>query len=343
MSRNDATFIGEVDSVSGGIVSVRLRAEMPSTLVLVEGESYRIGQVGAFVRIPLGYAHLYAVCTQVGAAAAPENVVIDGESGRRWMSVTLFGEALGKRFERGVSQYPTVSDEVHLVTTKDLEIIYGSLATPATITVGALAASSGIPGQLDLGNLLARHCAIVGSTGAGKSNLIAVLLEAIATQGYPRARVLVIDPHGEYAPAFSTRAYVFRLVPEEANQKRLEVPFWALPFDELRDIVLGGLPSGVEAQIRDEIISRKRQAASHLAQPPPEQAINADSPIPFDIRDNLVSSSTLMVNTHPRFPQGRMFSDWCRKKRIRSASKYRFGPCRSTNSGTSCWVDCPPA
>ena len=49
--------------------------------------------------------------------------------------------------------------------------------------------------------------------------------------------------------------------------------------------MLGGLPSGVEAQIRDEIISRKRQAASHLAQPPPEQAINADSPIPFDIRD----------------------------------------------------------
>ena len=64
------TFIGRVASVRGGVVRVRLQG-LPTTLIMVGGESYRVGQIGAFLRIPLGYTHLYAVCTQVGADAAP--------------------------------------------------------------------------------------------------------------------------------------------------------------------------------------------------------------------------------------------------------------------------------
>lgn len=54
MSESDSTFIGHVDSVKGSVVTVRLQDKIP-TLIMVGGESYRIGQIGAFVRIPLGY------------------------------------------------------------------------------------------------------------------------------------------------------------------------------------------------------------------------------------------------------------------------------------------------
>ena len=81
MTRSDPTFIGQVASVTGGVVRVRLREDMPTTLVMIEGESYRVGQIGAFFRIPLGYTQLYAVCTQVGADAAPPNGVIESEAG----------------------------------------------------------------------------------------------------------------------------------------------------------------------------------------------------------------------------------------------------------------------
>jgi hypothetical protein len=67
---HEPTFIGFVVSVQGGTVRVRLRST-PSTLVMVAGESYRVGQIGAFLRIPLGYTQLFGVCTQVGADAAP--------------------------------------------------------------------------------------------------------------------------------------------------------------------------------------------------------------------------------------------------------------------------------
>ena len=62
----DPTYIGQVASVTGAVVRVRLREDMPSTLVMIEGVSYRVGQIGGFFRVPLGYANLYGVCTQIG-------------------------------------------------------------------------------------------------------------------------------------------------------------------------------------------------------------------------------------------------------------------------------------
>jgi DNA helicase HerA-like ATPase len=297
MARSDSTYIGQVASVATGIVRVKLRDDVPSTIALIDGESYRIGQIGAFLRIPLGYAHLYAVCTQVGADALPASqsvelppalLDIDPQqqlAGYRWMTVVLFGEAIGSRFERGVSQYPTVGDEVHLVTNADLRIIYSEDAglSEGTLNIGSIAASSGIDAKLKVNSMVSRHIAIVGSTGSGKSNLVTVLLESLAASQYKSARVLVIDPHGEYASALGGAAQVFRINPDP-GQTPLQIPFWALPFDELRELTLGGLQPNHEASIREIVLDMKLEAAKKLATPPPAEAITADSPIPFSIR-----------------------------------------------------------
>src|SRR3546814_463801 len=106
----DPTYVGQVASVAGAVVRVRLREDMPSTLVMIAGESYRVGQIGGFFRVPLGYTNLYAVCTQIGADAAPlggtEGVYgsaleMDSQlrlSGYRWMTIVLFGEGLSNEF-----------------------------------------------------------------------------------------------------------------------------------------------------------------------------------------------------------------------------------------------------
>lgn len=298
MPRSDPTYIGQVASVSGAVVRVRLREDMPSTLVMIGGESYRVGQIGGFFRVPLGYTNLYAVCTQIGADAAPPgsaegsfgNALEDNPqlrlSGYRWMSVVLFGEALGSEFERGVGQYPTVGDEVHLVTNDDLKIIYGwAKGKKGTISIGRIAAASGISADISVAGLVSRHSSIVGSTGAGKSNLVTVLLETVSDGSLPNARAIVIDPHGEYATALGDRARVFRIRPnEEAGERPLRVPFWALPFNELQQLTLGSLQPNHEASIRDEVLDMKASAAQQLALPPPAETLTADSPVPFSIK-----------------------------------------------------------
>ena len=294
----DPTYIGQVASVTGAIVRVRLREDMPSTLVMIGGESYRVGQIGGFFRVPLGYANLYAVCTQIGADAAPpgnteevfgaalETEIQTRLSGFRWMTIVLFGEGLGTEFERGVGQYPTVGDEVHLVTNDDLKIIYGwAKGKNSTISVGKIASTSGISADISVAGLVSRHSAVVGSTGAGKSNLVTVLMETVSDGSLPNARAVVIDPHGEYATALGDKARVFRIKPdEEVGERPLWVPFWALPFSELQQLTLGGLQPNHEAAIRDQVLDMKVAAAERLDIPSPPETLTADSPVPFSIK-----------------------------------------------------------
>lgn len=294
----DPTYIGQVASVTGAIVRVRLREDMPSTLVMIGGESYRVGQIGGFFRVPLGYANLYAVCTQIGADAAPpgsaeeifgaalETEIQTRLSGFRWMTIVLFGEGLGTEFERGVGQYPTVGDEVHIVTNDDLKIIYGwAKGKKGTISVGKIASTSGISADVSVAGLVSRHSAVVGSTGAGKSNLVTVLMETVSDGSLPNARAIVIDPHGEYATALGDKARVFRIRPnEQAGERPLWVPFWALPFSELQQLTLGGLQPNHEAAIRDQVLDMKVAAAERLNISPPPETLTADSPVPFSIK-----------------------------------------------------------
>ncbi|MFP4554570.1 MAG: ATP-binding protein [Actinomycetota bacterium] len=289
-----ATYVGQVASVRGGTIRVRLR-DVPSTLVMVDGYSYRIGQVGGFLRIPQGYSDLFGVCTQVGADAAPargpgEPVQLEGSKdedelhGYRWLTLALFGEALGGEFERGIGQYPAVGDEVHLAIPADLLTIYGG-TNEGDIVIGRIADSSAVPARLLLSALVSRHSCIVGSTGAGKSNLVAVLLEALCGTDFPSARLLVIDPHGEYASSLGDSAQVIRTgIGLPAGTNRLRVPFWALPFDELIAIAMDDLPNHVVESIRDRVRSMKLDASVHLTPPPPPETVTADSPIPFSLR-----------------------------------------------------------
>ncbi|MAT38591.1 MAG: ATPase, partial [Ectothiorhodospiraceae bacterium] len=270
---------------------------MPSPLVLIGGDSYRVGQIGAFVRIPLGYSQLYAVCAQVGADAAPAastdlsaTITLESRqdqlSGFRWMSVVLFGEGVANEFQRGVGQYPTVGDEVHLVTNDDLATIYGHASEEkGVVTIGKIAGSSGVPASIDIAGLVTRHSVVVGSTGSGKSNLVTVLLESVSGGELPTARTIVIDPHGEYASAVGDQARLFRTKPDEAaGEHQLRVPFWALPFSHLQELVLGPIQPNHEASIREEVLKLKADAATHLATTPPTESLTADSPVPFSIK-----------------------------------------------------------
>ncbi|MFB6463886.1 ATP-binding protein [Bradyrhizobium tunisiense] len=285
--RSDPTLIGTVQDVAGTAVSVALVRESATGLSFYKGESYRIGQVGSFVRIPLGYTSLFGIVSQVGAGAAPK---AEGDArpwGNQWLSVQLVGErGRNGQFERGVSQHPTINDAVHIVTEDDLREIYGPGDPVDFVSVGRLASAESIPALVNINKLVTRHCAVVGTTGAGKSTTVAGLLAALSQpERYPSSRIVILDIHGEYAKALADRATVFRITPDtEKDEKALVIPFWALSFEELIKLSFGKLDDRQAAVVADKVVELK---AESLSKQPREgivaERLTADTPVPFCI------------------------------------------------------------
>lgn len=287
--KHNPTHIGQVESVSGNSVTIKMSTSYPSNMPIIDGIVYRIGQIGSFLKIPLGYANLYGLITQAGVLAMPESLLLACRNnpsvadGHRWLRMVLVGEQIGSSFERGVLQSPTSGDQVHLVTNEDLRIVYGGYNAQSSIVIGNQSASEGLAAQLDVDKLISRHSAILGATGSGKSNAVSIVVRAIAQKPFLSARVLMVDPHGEYASSLTDKCRIFRIDASTARgEEELCVPFWALPFKELMAIFPGKLSDQNEDYIRTKILGMKRQSAAAIGGLR-EEAITADSPIPFSI------------------------------------------------------------
>ena len=284
------TEIGEIISVNGNTITVQLLDTVKSNMPVFDGIVYRIGQIGSFLKIPLGYANLYGIVNKIGAAAIPEKLIEIANQdysklgNSQYLNMVLVGEQIGNKFERGVSQSPTTGDEVHLVTINDLSIIYGGYNEKDSITIGNISTSESLNARIDLNKLISRHCAILGSTGSGKSNAVGVLLDAIAKKGFKSSRILVIDPHGEYNSILKGKSNVFKIRADSTKEENeLYIPFWALPFNELMSIFPGTITDQNKEYIRTKIIESKVNALKKNEIKIETELITVDTPIPFSI------------------------------------------------------------
>lgn len=242
--KNRETFLGNVQDVNGTTVSVLLTEESLTDFIYIDGQGYRIGQIGSFVRIPIGFFDLFGIVSQVGASSVPESNKETDSYANRWMTIQLIGESQRNgTFQRGISQYPTLGDEIHLVSEKELHRIYGQPDKPYFVKLGHIANAESIPALVDINKLVTRHSAIVGTTGSGKSTTVASIINALSNQElYPSARILILDLHGEYGNALFDRANIFKINASSKakfKENELQIPFWALNFDELCEVCFG--------------------------------------------------------------------------------------------------------
>jgi len=283
------TEIGNVYSVNGNSVSVSMSDSVKSNSPIIDGIVYRIGQIGSFLKIPLGYTSLYGIVTQIGSDAIPDKVseTVKGNfnllGNQQWISMTLVGEQTGLRFERGISQSPTTGDSVHIVTLQDLEIVYGGYDEHSSISVGHISASESLNAYLDLDKLVSRHFAILGSTGSGKSNAVGITLKSIIQKNFSKTRILLLDPHGEYNSVFGKDSNVFR-VNTDTGSERLYIPYWALPFAEFIKLFDGNISDQNKEYFRTKVLEAKQKAAIENSISIDSTMISADSPIPFSIK-----------------------------------------------------------
>lgn len=283
---NEVTYLGKVIRVDSGSVEVEVSDQIPSAAPIINGRLYKIGQIGTFVKLPIGNIITYGIVSSVSNAPSNlEDEQVKYNFGSRFLTIQLVGEKIGDDdFEKGIGTYPTINDEVHLVVEKDLQQIYGK-RDAGSIEIGKHSSSENLSVYADLHKLVLRHCAILGSTGSGKSNTTVSVLKAILND-YKGSRVILVDPHGEYSSAFKD-ANVLKI---NDPKNPLYIPFWLMNFDELAYFLVGATSKEEQTpqyrKLRELIVERKKKNHDKLKAGKVDQNfITADSPIPFNVRE----------------------------------------------------------
>jgi len=282
--KTEITYLGHIIRVDSGTVEVEVSNDIPSAAPIINGRLYKIGQIGTFIKIPIGNITIYGIVSSVSnTPSKSDETNLKYSFGSRFLTVQLVGEKIGEDdFEKGIGTYPTINDEVHIVIEKDLLDIYGKKDS-GSIEIGKHSSSENLSVYVDLHKLVLRHCAILGSTGSGKSNTTVSVLKAVLGD-YQGSRVILVDPHGEYSSAFPD-AKVFK-INDPANP--LFIPFWLMSFDELAYFLVGAKPTDDQKPdyrlFRELVTNFKKENCALKAGVVNPNFVTADSPIPFSAR-----------------------------------------------------------
>ena len=277
--------IGNVIRVTSGRVEVIITST--DLNLLHQDRAYRIGQLGSYVTIPMDDRTLVAFVTGIGRQ---EVAVVDVEP-QIIMEVQLLGEIKAGRFVRGVNEYPIVGDDVWLAVHDDFETIFGSFDQllsgskhPQSFTLGRFAMNPDFEVKVLGSELFAKHLAVLGSTGSGKSCTTAKILQEVLD--LKEAQVILFDLHGEYRAAFADEDGQLNANTTYLGTDDLVLPYWLLKYEELEALFVDrSNPLHISTQIsfmRTALLEFKQDAANELGL---TKSLTLDTPIYFSLEN----------------------------------------------------------
>ena len=291
--------IGKIIEVDGTHIVAELDVKITELSRIYGGDTYPIGQFGSIIKIHFGRRHIYAYVGRlrmkaeferemgIPTAASPDERVIEadlfGES--EWIQDTRSTPPQWKlTFERGVSTFPLPQQTVYLTPKAELQVIYGQ-GKGSTTLLGVHVGSGETPCYAEMNELLGKHTAILGSTGAGKSGTVAAILHGLLERGalekYEKwhPRIVILDPHNEYGPAFPKH---LRLSTDEGS---LRLPYWLLNSQETLALVIGKTEflATSQANIVKRALWTARESGAKTLKIDPGKIV-IDSPVPYDFK-----------------------------------------------------------
>ena len=240
--------------------------------------------VGRMISINLGEARTVGLVYAIGKADLSWN---QGELNAIEVSVELIGEVRDRDgsgvpvFDRGITVYPHIGAVAHRIRTGDLQAVY-DLAGRPSVSIGDLSQDESIDARIAIDDTLARHFAVVGTTGVGKSTAVSLLMRK-AIEARPDLRILILDPHNEFAATMPEKCV-------RVDSGSLDLPFWMFRLEEFAEVLFRGretVPEEIDA-LRDLIPAAKnlyRNPAAGAFLRRGVDALTADTPVPYRMAD----------------------------------------------------------
>jgi len=263
--------IGTISAVSNlSLTALLLRDALP------EGTggspSATACRLGSYVALPEGDRTVIGSIVAVRRAgfSSPE----DGKDGNRppvhEIEIQLIGTVRNERFERSVSSYPLIGGPVYLPESEDLKKIF-SIYRENGFSPGTISILEEERIYLDPNKFFAKHIALFGSTGSGKSCTASSILQKVSR--FENTHVILLDLHGEYAPAFKENGNIIRIT-------ELELPYWLMNFDELVETFIDENDPSANNQmmVMKEAILDSKRGKNHALR----EFLTIDTPVFFD-------------------------------------------------------------
>ena len=241
--------IGRLIAIKRSVIEAELYANVGSYINTNDGTRF-VGEVGTYISIYDVERTIIGEIIGIGDYA--EDIKDGGlkkPSVRRKLEVSLVGEIVENQFTFGVSRMPLIYSEVNLISEEELRIMF-SRGKPNRdfiddFSIGQSVYFSDTPIKVDINKFFGFHFAVFGNTGSGKSNTIASIVQSIlgdSKKVASNAKIVVFDSNGEYEAAFetlenpdlsiSTRFLDANVDSEEMEERRLQIPVWALGVDD---------------------------------------------------------------------------------------------------------------
>lgn len=269
--------IGSIYAVSPAKVIAVLDDDLQSLTKQIDGQTYRVGQIGSYVALPEGDQVVVGMVTQVRMTEAFDQALQEQEvqipRQKRVIEIQLIGAVKHGRFEKGVSLFPVVGGSVYLTDSDDLSKIFATFRSN-NFSIGNISLFEGERQYLDPNRFFGKHIAVLGSTGSGKSCTVASILQKGAK--FPNTHIIVLDLHNEYAGAFKEEGNIIDIT-------ELELPYWLMNFEELEEMFIDENEPTAHTQImilKDLVLGSKRNKNSEL-----RETLTIDTPLHFDLNE----------------------------------------------------------
>lgn len=203
-------FIGYINEVTPQYVKVHFPSSNLLHTFHHEGVNFAGGNVGNFIVIEGEEYGFLARITElnlpdserkeINEKAILEDSTIFHPSGKAELLLT-FSIFDPDKTQKTVTQYPHIGAKVYACSDEQIAKYikeFGNKDGNNTIyaPIGKLTSNNAIC-NVSLDSLFGRHCAVVGTTGGGKSWTVAKLIEQVVQ--YTNNKVILIDATGEYA------------------------------------------------------------------------------------------------------------------------------------------------
>ncbi len=267
---SEAGVIGRVIDVRSTTIRVALEVGAKGFTKVGPDGLQTVGVVNSYITVPAGAHRVVGIVTGVyisghSEAKGREQLLSQDDRATYELEATVVGRFEGDTFKSGLTGYPPLHAPVQAASPLDVRSIFLPKGGPA-LRLGTSAVASEQSVHLDANLLLGHHCAIVGSTGSGKSCTVTAVIDGLLDHEIPNGHIVIFDINGEYAQSFDsntargkrTRSLV--LGPSPGASSGLFLPHWFMNNEE--HLTLLRASEGVQAPVLQRSVADARVAGA---------------------------------------------------------------------------------